>query len=742
MKRLFCMALAAWMAAGAAMGQTDAPQQGRKKVAVVLSGGGAKGMAHIGALKVIERAGLPIDIVTGTSMGSIVGGLYAIGYNAELLDSLVRVQDWAFVLSDKENLSLQNMKERQKQNTYVLSKSQLLGRRDVEDSGLIKGKNLADLFGTLTAAYDDSTDFNTLPIPFACVATNILDNTEYVFHSGRLAQAMRASMAIPGAFAPVRLGDKVLVDGGLRNNYPADIARQMGADIIIGVTVQGAPRTADDLNSTASILGQIVDVNCKNKYDDNLSITDVPIRVDTHGYGAASFNRAAIDTLIRRGEEEAMKHWDELMALKRRIGVSDSYRHPLLTPAESPAVNQRTRIAAMEFKGMSANDERFIRRKFKLHVGDSIDYEQAELVTTAMRVDLFYKDASARFYRQGNEGMRVVFTGGQKKSSQVNVGVRFDTEEMVALQLNGDIPLRSNIPTDIDVTLRLGKRIMGRVDLALHPHTFSKPTLSYIFRHNEINVYEKGDKDYSITYNQHAAELSLLNFYVRNLNFSGGARWDFFHIQKLLVDHEMETTGEKLDDDHYISYFARMLYSSENDWMFPTRGARFKAQYTYYTDNLSKLKGHTGMSEVSASWRMSFPLNSHLTLQPMAYGRLLPGSVHPLALCNMIGGVWFGHYFEQQQPFPGIGHVQRALPHFVAAQLKLQQRIATNNFVTLRVAAAQEAEKLSRLADHKTMIGTSLTYYYNTLVGPLGATLGWCNKTKEVNFYINLGFEF
>ena len=174
------------------------------------------------------------------------------------------------------------------------------------------------------------------------MATNIIDNTEVDFHRGRLPQAMRASMAIPAAFAPVRLGDKVLVDGGLHNNFPVDIAKEMGADIVIGVTVQGAPRTADDLGSTMSIIGQIVDVNCKNKYDDNLAMTDVPIRVNTEGYSTASFSKTAIDTLIRRGEEEAMKHWDEIVALKKRIGIDDSFRPQRLKP-RNPTVMQEKR---------------------------------------------------------------------------------------------------------------------------------------------------------------------------------------------------------------------------------------------------------------------------------------------------------------------------------------------------------------------------------------------------------------
>ena len=195
----------------------------------------------------------------------------------------MRQQDWAYVISDREDMSRQSLRDREKQNTYALSYGLTIGKRNENDGGIIKGKNLSQLFHKLCIGYLDSLDFNKLPIPFACVATNIIDNTEYDFHAGRLPQAMRASMAIPAAFSPVRLGDKVLVDGGLRNNYPADIAREMGADIIIGVTVQGAPKTADELGHTLSILSQVIDVNCMNKYDENIAITDVPIRVNTTG---------------------------------------------------------------------------------------------------------------------------------------------------------------------------------------------------------------------------------------------------------------------------------------------------------------------------------------------------------------------------------------------------------------------------------------------------------------------------
>ncbi len=362
MKKLLLM-IAAVLMISAATAQTDSTANGRKKVAVVLSGGGAKGMAHIGVLKVLERAGIPVDIVTGTSMGSIIGGLYAIGYNAHALDSMVRVQDWSYVISDKENMRSQSLDDREKQYTYVYSTGLTIGKHNSQAGGIIKGKNLAELFQRLCTGYTDSLDFTRdLRIPFACVATNIIDNSEVDFHSGRLPQAMRASMAIPAAFSPVRIGDKVLVDGGLKNNYPADVARQMGADIIIGVTVQGPPKVAEDMGGTMSILSQIIDVNCKNKYDENLAITDLHVPVNTKGYGSASFSPSAIDTLIRRGEEEAMRHWDDIIALKHRIGIDETYRPVVLHPLRPQVMTEKTHVSGYTFENMTPQAERFLRQ--------------------------------------------------------------------------------------------------------------------------------------------------------------------------------------------------------------------------------------------------------------------------------------------------------------------------------------------------------------------------------------------
>ena len=747
---------------GAANAQTDSTAVKRKKVGVVLSGGGAKGMAHIGVLKVLEKAGIPVDIVTGTSMGSIIGGLYAIGYNANSLDSMVRVQDWSYVITDKEDLRNQSLSDRKKQNTYFFTTGMTIGKRDMNAGGIIKGKNLAELFNQLCVGFTDSLDFTRdLPIPFACVATDIITNDEVDFHSGRLPQAMRASMAIPAAFSPVRTGDKVLVDGGLKNNYPADIAREMGADVIIGVTVQGAPKVAEDMGGTMSIISQIVDVNCKNKVEENLAITDLHLQVDTKGYGSASFSPAAIDTLIRRGEELAMRHWDDITALKQRIGIDDSFRPVILHPLRPKVMTEKHRVLGFTFENMTPQAERFLRQKFHLDRTDSIDANLEQELTTSMRVDLFYQTAECRLVPEKLEasvrkvhgirdevdslwthadGVRVILSAGNRKSVQFHAGFRFDTEEYAAVQLGLDIPLKTAIPVSTEITARLGKRMKVGAELTVHPRFFTRPKISYTFYRNDVDVYNNGDRDYNIRYNQFQGELTPFNFDLRHFNLQLGVRWDYMHYRSKLGS---ETSNQvTLENEHFFSYRARLNYNSEDNWNFPKRGARFRSEFAYLTDNFAKLDGETGMMEYSGDWRWSFTIGERFTLQPMLYGRLLFGDVVPPVFGNTIGTDWFGHYVEQQMPFAGIGNMEYVDHQFVAVQLQAQEHIGGNSYMLLRLAGGQQADKLKNLFDQTTLFGVQAAYFYNTMFGPVGAALGYSNRTKEPYFYLNLGYEF
>ena len=247
-----------------------------------------------------------------------------------------------------------------------------------------------------------------------------------------------------------------------------------------------------------SIISQIVDVNCKNKLDENLAITDLHLSVDTKGYNAASFSLAAIDTLVRRGEEEAMRHWDEIVALKQRIGIDDTFRPEILHPLRPKVMTEKHRITSISFENMTPQDEKFLRQKFHLNRIDSIDAKLQQALTTSMRMDLFYQTAECQlvpeklpeiskrkipgiWYKVDSlwnnaDGVRVILSAGNRKSVEFHAGFRFDSEEYAAVQLGLDIPLKTAIPMNTEITLRLGKRMRARGELTAHPRSFATGT--------------------------------------------------------------------------------------------------------------------------------------------------------------------------------------------------------------------------------------------------------------------------
>lgn len=388
---------------------------------------------------------------------------------------------------------------------------------------------------------------------------------------------------------------------------------------------------------------------------------------------------------------------------------------------------------------MTPQAERFIRNKFRLHKRNTIDTDFIQQLTTTMRVDLFYQTASYRLEPDG-DGVRVILSAGNRKSMQIHAGVRYDTEEYAALQFGLDIPFKTKYPVNTDITLRLGKRMKVRGELTIHPTSITRPMLSYSFHRNDVDVYLEGNRDYNILYNQFQAEFVPINNDWRHFNIQMGVRWDYLHYRNNLST--ASSVPLTLKNEHFYSYRARVNYNSEDDWYFPKRGARFKAEYSYLTDNLSKLDDKIGMSEVNAHWRKSFTMGSRFTLQPMFYGRMLFGTVVPFVFGNTIGGDWFGHYVEQQMPFAGIGNMEYVDHQFVAAQLQAQQRIGSNNYVLLRVVGAQQSDKLKNIFKHHTVIGGQLSYYYNTIFGPAGLSVGYSNRTKHPYFFLNLGYEF
>ena len=715
-------------------------QEQRKKVGVVLSGGGAKGMAHIKALQVIEEAGIPIDYIAGTSMGAIVGGLYAIGYTPEQLDSMVRKQDWTFLLSDRIKRSAMSLTDRERSEKYTVSIPFTKTPKDAATGGIMKGQNLANLFSDLTVGYHDSIDFNKLPIPFACVAANVVNGEQIVFHDGILSTAMRASMAIPGVFTPVRQDSMVLVDGGIVNNYPADVVKAMGADVIIGVDVQNALKKADKLNSAPDILGQIVDITCQSNHEKNVDLTDTYIRVNVDGYSSASFTPAAIDTLMRRGEEAAKAQWNSLLALKKKIGISDNYVPKRHGPYSSLSNVRTIYVTDISFSGVEADDKKWLMKKCNLKENSNITTQQIEQALYQLRGSQSYSSASYTL-TDTPEGYHLNFLLQAKYEKRINLGIRFDSEEIASLLINGTADLKTHIPSRLSLTGRLGKQYAARIDYTLEPMQQRNFNFSYMFQYNDINIYEEGERAYNTTYKYHLAEFGFSDVWYKNFRFGLGFRFEYYKYKDFLFK-KPEFIGLDVESEHFLSYFAQVHYNTYDKGYFPSKGSDFKAAYSLYTDNMAQYNEQAPFSALSASWASVIPATRRFSIIPSIYGRVLIGKGIPYPLKNAIGGEVYGFYIPQQLPFAGVTNMELMENSIIITSLKFRQRMGSIHYLTLTGNYGLTDSHFFEILKGKQLFGISAGYGMDSVFGPLEISLGYSNQTDKGSCFVNLGYYF
>lgn len=648
----------------------------RKKVAVVLCGGGAMGTIHIGALKVLEEAGIPIDMVTGTSMGSIIGGMYAVGYDAADIESIVNSMDWGDILRDRLSMRNQTLDERERQNIYLFDYRIFLdSSKDTLAGGLIRGTNVEKTLRHYLRQPED-IDFKSLPRSFGCIATDLITDSEVVLDHGSLARSIRASMAVPGVFAPVRMDPYILVDGGTKNNFPADLARKMGADIVIGVLTDLGLN--ENYYSTNDILERAVGADIHNRSTENIKYCDLVIRVPVRGYSAAHFYRSAIKELIKRGEEATRAQMDSIMFLKRMIGVPEDYMP--------------------EYSIIQLRD---------------IDNTEAN---------------------------KLVNEENAKNSIKASVGLRYDNEELVAAQIGGTYYFGDKLEKTLDLTLRLGKRTMGRLAWNMNFKPHQKFGLSYEIWHEDVNLYQGKHRSDNLLFTYQKANATLLSLNAPNLNFNAGISWEHYHNYDVLSNEY--SISPFRENEWYFSYYANARYNTEDHWYFTHRGMRAGVQYAYFTDNFAQWKGHGGFSRLSVQWRMTLPLTGTTHLTPMVYGQLLYGDEVPATAMNMMGGNRMGIYYPQQLPFAGFGHCHVIDSKVLVGGLKVQQRFFKEHYIVVKGQVAEMNSKLGHIFDNEPIWGVQLAYSYNSILGPLGGSLSWSNFTHQVYPYINLGFEF
>ena len=722
-------------------GGLSAQTQRRKTVGIAFSGGGAKGAAHIGVLKALEAEGIPIDYVSGTSMGAVIGGLYAMGYSPDQLDSIIKAQDWNLLLSDNTTRKSQTLMERDNSNKYVVSIPLKKSQKTI--GGLVEGRNLYTLLTQLTIGYHDSIDFNRLPIPFACVATNIADGKEYVFHDGRLAVAIRSSMAIPAVFTPVKIHGMVLADGGLVNNYPVDVARDMGADIVIGVTLQEDLPDASDINGLSDVLNRLLDIMCKNKYADNLADTDLHIKIDVEGVSMLDFTAETVDKMIDRGWNTTMANKHVLDSIKRVIYGVDEAEHAELTCGTRAPLKLQTSIDldSIDYIGCSPREMNIVLKKSRLRDAHTVSISQIEEALRIFHDELNYPDAYYSL-EEVDDRYKLRFYVADKKFSNLMAGVRFDSKDIISGQVKGVLYFDTKSPSYLSLTGRIGKQYMGRIDYAIEPALLRSVNLAYEFRRGDVDIDSHGDRFYNLIFRQHSGELKVTDLSARNLQFELGFRADYYDYSSFLTGGNVSETIPELKSDTYFNYFFGMKYNSMDSGYFPTRGADFYASYTLYTDNFYNYGGKAPISCVEAAWSGAFSVNNNFVLMPSFRGRALFGTNIQLMHQNVIGGNFNGKYLPQQLTFAGVTDTEITDNTLIIAGLTLRQRITGEHYLSLVGDFAAISHHAHNILNETFLYGVALEYAYNTKFGPMSLSLSYSKQCKDLYLFTNVGCYF
>ncbi|MFP4374668.1 MAG: patatin-like phospholipase family protein [Spirochaetaceae bacterium] len=368
--------LAVWAPppAGAQDGDADRPT-----IALVLSGGGAKGAAHVGVIEILEDLRVPVDMVVGTSMGAIVGGMYAAGYSPEDMARMLEETDWRSIFNDRPSLPEQSYRQKEAQEEFGYLEVGLGADGFEFPSGFITGQRLGFRLKSLLLHTADINDFDELYVPFRAVAADLRTGEAVVLKEGSLVEAMRASMSVPGVFAPIETEEGLLVDGGVINNFPVNVARELGADVVIAVLASSREETdagpRDDIPSVLDVSFQVIDLVTRKNVEAQYALLDedtVFIEVDTSPYTAASFTRSA--EIVARGEAAARAAVDELV--RHRVS-QDEYARFLADQRYVGGI-PRVRVDRIEIRSSERVAPERIRARMRTEEGDLLDLEVLE----------------------------------------------------------------------------------------------------------------------------------------------------------------------------------------------------------------------------------------------------------------------------------------------------------------------------------------------------------------------------
>ena len=761
----------------------DSIRQYRPTVAVVLGGGGARGLAHLGVLRYMEELGIPVDMIGGTSMGGLVAGLYSFGYGQEYLDSLVRAIDWTTMMSDrvpddyltyrvrhnkerffidipfhyeKEGLSarVQRQLEIERMYSKVKTRTSDMGQEAINKIGLglpdgfLFGYNVRNTLSSVSVGYQDSLTFDRMPIPFYCVATDMVSMKEKNWTEGHIVDAMRSTMAIPLYFRPVRIDNMVLTDGGTRNNFPVDVARELGADIVIGSEMP-VHRTLTDLNTLANLAQQNITMMSSDAALINRENTDLLLQHELPGYTMLSFDTASVADIIEQGYALAKENAEAFAAIARRVQGNPA---PLGVRKHAVDIGrQDVLVHDIRIEGIPEKEQKYLIDPLFLQRDGYYNRSEVERILAMIYGTRAFESVTYRLEGSG-EPYTLVFDCQKGQTHEFSAGVHVDNDEVVYASLRLGLNTRKLYGPRFTTELKIGNNATAIFDFAYKPLRHL-PTVGISTKTSYLNLtYHDMGLDAKIK-----AINTRIDAYIEDSrfiygNFRMGYSFDLEPYENYLdpimwwKDYDFKS--------NWHSVFATLRADTLDDGYFPTLGFRGGVNgrfvfggYSVYLEDYETLPDDyfdgpvQPYATVLLDATAALPLGERFTLQPMVYAGWNSRYNGMMNLMHTVtaGGTVAGRYMDYQIPFFGYGTSFHLMQRFsLMARTDLRWQFSHVNYLSLQVAHLRNSHYIQDLFHQgfgETAIG--LEFGRKTIAGPLLLGAHWC---QDRGFGVTLGF--
>lgn len=723
----------------------------RPKLGITLSGGGAKGLAHIGILKAIDSAGLKIDYVTGTSMGSIIGGLYACGYTADSIERIARCTNWDLMLSNAASLHSMGMEEKDEYDKYAVELPWVNNGFRLP-SGVLESEELWLKFSELFFPVYNIKDFSKLPKKFKCIATDVSTGQAVVLDKGEIVSAVRSSMAIPSVFTAVDYQGKKMVDGGIVRNFPVHDAVDMGADFVIGSNVSGGLLPKEKINNIFQVLLQIAFFREDENTNKEKKLCQIYIDHELDNYTMGSFSSS--NEIIDEGIATGRKMYP---VFKRLADSLDRiYGKEKTKPAPLPNV-QAVKITDYAIEGLSRTNKYFFLSLMQFARNKWYDAASlAEHIRVAFGTR-YYQKIIYSLEPLTDSTARIVFTAEEHPLTFAKLGIHYNS--FSGISLIGNLTSRDFFVPHSDsrslVSVNIGENMRIRGEHLQYFGQMKRLSLNALMQLEQIgfNTYNSYQRDgvYKQTYFKAESNLSMA--IMRKMSLGIGHRFEAFHYSPDISTNNLEVKGNNQQNNTYFFF----KYNTLSNNIYPRKGIKIHAEagrvysadprVTFFNNGKEVTADSMGLDYRGFMRTTLFavhyvPLSSKVTLIEQLQAGVNFGDRQGPLNAYYIGGM--SPEFRNQILFAGFNEGTMYSSSVANFQLAVRYQMYSSIFLTGRANLLYHDVVTSNTRTSRAgyLSGYALTFGYNFLLGPLEISAMYSEQAKKVLPYVTLGVPF